>query len=140
MYFSVHTKLFGAVCLFIQTIVDVLSILNWVETLYMSLQYIFKANKAPFISSTFIWLFDSSTLQCPPAECPLYVAPQPVKHASEKISILGSTFWSIILKVLILCSHHCNSIWAFLSKIHMLSKFPQVFSKAMFFDWSKYHK
>ena len=48
----------------IQTIMDVLSILKWTEALYMSLQYIFNANKVPFFSSTFVWLFDSSTLQC----------------------------------------------------------------------------
>ena len=100
---SSKVSLFGAVCLFIQTIVDVLPILKWIETLYMSFQYAINANKASFISSTFIWLFDSLTLQCPPVECPLYVAPQPVKQASEKISVLGSTFWSMILKVLISC-------------------------------------
>ena len=63
--------LFGAACLVIQTTVDVLSILNWIETLCMSLQYIFNANETAFIFSTFIWLFDSSTLQCQPDEMPI---------------------------------------------------------------------
>ena len=66
--------------------------LKWAETSYMSLQYIFNANNATFTLSTFTCLFDSSTLQCTPVEYPLYVAPQPVKYASEKISIWGAYF------------------------------------------------
>ena len=92
-FFHQFKNLFVQDCLLIYpTIVDVLSILKWIDTFYMSLQYTFNANKALFISITFIYLFDSSALQCPPVECQLYVSPQPVKHASEKISVLARIF------------------------------------------------
>ena len=36
----------------------------------------------------FIWFLVFSTPQCPPAECPLHVTPQPTGQAQETITVL----------------------------------------------------
>ena len=96
-------------------VMDVLSILNWIETLYMSLQYIFNANKAPFISSTFMWLFDSSTPQCSPDECTLYVM-----TIYEDKSKVGCGLWSIFAILLFFCLLPCHMPFFFMSTHYLL--------------------